>query len=204
MEKHQTEFKEAIENTPIIPAIKDAESLEQCLKSDACVIFVLFGDICNIAEIVERIKAEGKLAMVHMDLIAGLGSKEVSVDYIKERTKADASLRPNPCWQNMPGSLDLLRYFVFLSLIPWHFPICQSRPEKPDLTVLRCFRESCLRSYARSPVKTKHRLLQAGLSLIKRMYVMHWMPGQLPSHLQMRRYGFCKYGGYWEKYICIR
>ena len=27
MEKHQTEFKEAIENTPIIPAIKDAESL---------------------------------------------------------------------------------------------------------------------------------------------------------------------------------
>ena len=55
MEKHQTEFKEAIENTPIIPAIKDAESLEQCLKSDACVIFVLFGDICNIAEIVERI-----------------------------------------------------------------------------------------------------------------------------------------------------
>ena len=203
MEKHQTEFKEAIENTPIIPAIKDAESLEQCLKSDACVIFILFGDICNIAEIVERIKAEGKLAMVHMDLIAGLGSKEVSVDYIKERTRM-ASLRPNPCWQNMPGSLDLLRYFVFLSLIPWHYPICQSRPEKPDLTVLRCFRESCLRSYARSPVKTKHRLLQAGLSLIKRMYVMHWMPGQLPSHLQMRRYGFCKYGGYWEKYICIR
>ncbi len=48
MEKHQTEFKEAIENTPIIPAIKDAESLEQCLKSDACVIFILFGDICNL------------------------------------------------------------------------------------------------------------------------------------------------------------
>ena len=42
MEKHQTEFKEAIENTPIIPAIKDAESLEQCLKSDTCVIFILF------------------------------------------------------------------------------------------------------------------------------------------------------------------
>lgn len=204
MEKHQTEFKEAIENTPIIPAIKDAESLEQCLKSDACVIFVLFGDICNIAEIVERIKAEGKLAMVHMDLIAGLGSKEVVLIILRKERKRMASLRPNPCWQNMPGSLDLLRYFVFLSLIPWHFPICQSRPEKPDLTVLRCFRESCLRSYARSPVKTKHRLLQAGLSLIKRMYVMHWMPGQLPSHLQMRRYGFCKYGGYWEKYICIR
>ena len=112
MEKHQTEFKEAIENTPIIPAIKDAESLEQCLKSDACVIFVLFGDICNIAEIVERIKAEGKLAMVHMDLIAGLGSKEVSVDYIKERTKADGIITTKPkqtrearpdCIEVLPG-----------------------------------------------------------------------------------------------------
>lgn len=119
MEKHQTEFKEAIENTPIIPAIKDAESLEQCLKSDACVIFVLFGDICNIAEIVERIKAEGKLAMVHMDLIAGLGSKEVSVDYIKERTKADGIITTKPMLAKHARELGLatvLRFFIIDSM----------------------------------------------------------------------------------------
>ena len=203
MEKHQTEFKEAIENTPIIPAIKDAESLEQCLKSDACVIFVLFGDICNIAEIVERIKAEGKLAMVHMDLIAGLGSKEVSVDYIKERTKADGIITTKPMLAKHARELGLatvLRFFIIDSMALSNLSK-QTREARPDCIEVR---ESCLRSYARSPVKTKHRLLQAGLSLIKRMYVMHWMPGQLPSHLQMRRYGFCKYGGYWEKYICIR
>ena len=194
MEKHQTEFKEAIENTPIIPAIKDAESLEQCLKSDACVIFVLFGDICNIAEIVERIKAEGKLAMVHMDLIAGLGSKEVSVDYIKERTKADGIITTKPMLAKHARELGLatvLRFFIIDSMALSNLSK-QTREARPD----------CID--ARLPVKTKHRLLQAGLSLIKRMYVMHWMPGQLPSHLQMRRYGFCKYGGYWEKYICIR
>ena len=119
MEKHQTEFKEAIENTPIIPAIKDAESLEQCLKSDACVIFILFGDICNIAEIVERIKAEGKLAMVHMDLIAGLGSKEVSVDYIKERTKADGIITTKPMLAKHARELGLatvLRFFIIDSM----------------------------------------------------------------------------------------
>lgn len=119
MENYQIRFREAIENTPIIPAIKDAESLEQCLKSDAGVVFILFGDICNIAEIVERIKAEGKLAMVHMDLIAGLGSKEVSVDYIKERTKADGIITTKPMLAKHARELGLatvLRFFIIDSM----------------------------------------------------------------------------------------
>lgn len=134
MEKHQTEFKEAIENTPIIPAIKDAESLEQCLKSDTCVIFVLFGDICNIAEIVERIKAEGKLAMVHMDLIAGLGSKEVSVDYIKERTKADGIITTKPMLARHARELGLatvLRFFIIDSMALSNLSK-QTREARPD------------------------------------------------------------------------
>ena len=134
MEKHQTEFKEAIENTPIIPAIKDEESLEQCLKSDACVIFVLFGDICNIAEIVERIKAEGKLAMVHMDLIAGLGSKEVSVDYIKERTKADGIITTKPMLAKHARELGLatvLRFFIIDSMALSNLSK-QTREARPD------------------------------------------------------------------------
>ena len=134
MEKHQTEFKEAIENTPIIPAIKDAESLEQFLKSDACVIFILFGDICNIAEIVERIKAEGKLAMVHMDLIAGLGSKEVSVDYIKERTKADGIITTKPMLAKHARELGLatvLRFFIIDSMALSNLSK-QTREARPD------------------------------------------------------------------------
>lgn len=134
MEKHQTKFKEAIENTPIIPAIKDAESLEQCLKSDTCVIFVLFGDICNIAEIVERIKAEGKLAMVHMDLIAGLGSKEVSVDYIKERTKADGIITTKPMLAKHARELGLatvLRFFIIDSMALSNLSK-QTREARPD------------------------------------------------------------------------
>ena len=127
MEKHQTEFKEAIENTPIIPAIKDAESLEQCLKSDACVIFILFGDICNIAEIVERIKAEGKLAMVHMDLIAGLGSKEVSVDYIKERTTKPMLAKH----ARELGLATVLRFFIIDSMALSNLSK-QTREARPD------------------------------------------------------------------------
>ena len=44
------EFKEAIEDSPIIAAIKDDEGLKKCLTSESRVIFILYGDICNIPD----------------------------------------------------------------------------------------------------------------------------------------------------------
>ena len=134
MEEYQTSFREAIENTPIIPAVKDEESLEVCLKSDSSVIFILFGDICSIADIVERIKEKGKLAMVHMDLIAGLGSKEVSVDYIKKRTRADGIITTKPILVKRAKELGLaavLRFFIIESMALANLSR-QTREARPD------------------------------------------------------------------------
>lgn len=134
MEEYQTSFKEAIENTPIIPAVKDEESLEVCLKSDSSVIFILFGDICGIADIVERIKEKGKLAMVHMDLIAGLGSKEISVDYIKKRTRADGIITTKPILVKRAKELGLaavLRFFIIDSMALANLSR-QTREARPD------------------------------------------------------------------------
>ena len=78
------EFKDAIENSPIIAAIKNDAELHQCLTCDSQVIFILYGDICNIADIVDTVKSSGKIAMVHLDLINGLSSKEIAVFCIKE------------------------------------------------------------------------------------------------------------------------
>ncbi len=82
-------FYHAVEQNPIIGAVKDMEELEKSLHSDLEVIFILFGDICNIAEITEKITNSGKIALVHLDLIVGLSPKEVSVDYIKNNTSAN-------------------------------------------------------------------------------------------------------------------
>lgn len=134
MEEYQTSFREAIENTPIIPAVKDEESLEVCLKSDSSVIFILFGDICSIADIVERIKEKGKLAMVHMDLIAGLGSKEISVDYIKKRTRADGIITTKPILVKRAKELGLaavLRFFIIDSMALANLSR-QTREARPD------------------------------------------------------------------------
>ena len=73
-----------IEANPVIAAVKDMEGLDACCQRDEIkVVFILFGDICNISAIVEQIKASDKVAMVHIDLITGLSSKEVAVDFIR-------------------------------------------------------------------------------------------------------------------------
>ena len=59
------------------------------MEKDCAMVFILYGNVCNISSIVEKVKERGKLAIVHVDLIAGLSSKEVAVDFIKENTRAD-------------------------------------------------------------------------------------------------------------------
>ena len=84
------EFLDAIEANPIIAAVKDEQGLANCLRrEELTVIFILYGDIRSIGNIVERIHQAGKIAMVHIDLVTGLSSKEVSVDYICEDVHAD-------------------------------------------------------------------------------------------------------------------
>ena len=63
-----SEFMEALENSPVIAAVKDDDGLKKCLETDSSIVFILYGDICNIPQIVETVKSAGKIAMVHVDL----------------------------------------------------------------------------------------------------------------------------------------
>lgn len=75
-------FYQALEENPIIAAIKNMDDLELCCSLEEIrVVFVLFGDICTIRTIVKRLKDAGKIAIVHVDLIV--------VDFIKMSTEAD-------------------------------------------------------------------------------------------------------------------
>ena len=83
------DFIEVIESTSIIAAVKDDEGLDLALSSDTGVIFILYGDICSIGPITRRIKAAGKVAMVHVDLVSGLSTRDIILDFVKENTQAD-------------------------------------------------------------------------------------------------------------------
>ena len=90
------ERMEEFEDCPVIAAIKDEEGLKRCQHSDIQIVFVLYGDICSIGDIVARLKAAGKTVIVHLDLIAGLSSREIAVTYIKSVTHADRIISTKP------------------------------------------------------------------------------------------------------------
>ena len=90
------EFRESLEDSPIIAAIKDEDGLQKCKTADTKVVFILYGDICNISRIVSEVKSSGKIALVHLDLIHGLSSKEIAVDFIHQYTNADVFITTKP------------------------------------------------------------------------------------------------------------
>lgn len=74
---------------PVIPGVKNDEWLESAVRSDREIVYVLYGNICNIRDIVARLKAAGKFVLVHIDLITGLAPKDICVDFIRKFTEAD-------------------------------------------------------------------------------------------------------------------
>ena len=82
--------------SPVIAAVKDVDGMKKCFESECQTVFVLYGTICNIGDIVREIKKHGKYAMVHADFTQGLGAKEIAVDFIRENTLADGVISTKP------------------------------------------------------------------------------------------------------------
>ena len=119
-EKMSSFFHEAVEENPIIAAVKNMDDLKICCSlEDIRVVFILFGDVCSIREIVQQIKDSGKVAMVHVDLISGLSSKEIVVDFIRKNTEADGIISTKAALIKRGKELKLftvLRYFLLDSM----------------------------------------------------------------------------------------
>jgi glycerol uptake operon antiterminator len=112
-------FYEVLHNTPVILAVKSMEGLEKSITGSGRILFVLFGDILSIPTIVSKIKDAGKIALVHIDLVDGLNSRDVVVDFIAENTRADGILSTKANLVKHAKSRGLLavqRFFVLDSM----------------------------------------------------------------------------------------
>ena len=118
--KMNQRFYDMLEENPVIAAVKDEEGLEKCCGlEDIKVVFILFGDLCSIPDLVGRIKESGKMAVVHADLITGLGSREIAVDFIKKATLADGIISTKPALIKRGrelGMFTVMRYFLIDSM----------------------------------------------------------------------------------------
>ena len=116
---HIDDFTGFLREAAIIPAIKSREGLERVLTGSKRLVFVLFGDILSIPDIVARLKAAGKMVLVHLDLIDGLNSRDVAVDFLVKKTQADGILSTKANlvkYAKSQGLLTIQRFFVLDSM----------------------------------------------------------------------------------------
>lgn len=110
-----THFMESTDICPVIPAIKGEEWIEPAKQSESDIVYVLYGDICNIVDIVDELKKANKKVIVHIDLIVGFSAKEICVDFIKKYTKADGIISMKPALikrANEIGLFTIQRFFM--------------------------------------------------------------------------------------------
>ena len=107
----QNPMLERLLNMPVIAAVKNMDGLKQAIRSPSSVVFILFGDLCNISILVRHVKEAGKLAIVHLDLIDGMNCRETSVRFLKENVKADGIISTRA---------QLIRYAKEIGMITVH------------------------------------------------------------------------------------
>lgn len=108
-----------LSTNPVIAAVKSEEQLSRAIRSDCDVIFLLFGDILNISQLVKRAADAGKHPIVHIDLINGLSPREIAVDFIARTTCAGGIISTKPSLIHRAKELGLftvLRVFAIDSM----------------------------------------------------------------------------------------
>lgn len=101
-------WRDILETSPVIAAVKDDNGLGKALESDCGIIFTLYGNICTIPEIVGKMKAAGKMAIVHADFIQGLAAKEIAVDFIRQTVQADGIISTKPALVKHASALGMI------------------------------------------------------------------------------------------------
>ena len=126
--------RQRIVDCPVIAAVKDETGLAAALKSECEVIFLLFGSVVNIPDLVKRVRDAGKLAVVHIDLIDGLSQREVAVDGLASVCQPDGIISTRPTLVRRARHLGLVtvqRAFILDSLALANLP-AQLAVGKPD------------------------------------------------------------------------
>lgn len=110
---------ELLAEGPVIAAVKDDAGLATALESDVAVIFLLYGDVLTIGRTVAKAHNAGKVVFVHLDLVDGLSSREICVDFIAKNTAADGVLSTKAALTRRARELGLVavqRFFLLDSM----------------------------------------------------------------------------------------
>lgn len=126
---------ERIRDNPVIAAIRRADDLKCALDTDVTTVFILNSDIFNVKELTDRVRDSGKSALVHIDLVEGLGNDSKAVDYIAKAVRPDGIITTKSShikYARDHGLFTIQRFFLIDSL-SYQTTIRQVHAVKPDM-----------------------------------------------------------------------
>ncbi len=85
-------LRKMLERNRVIPAIKDDVAMRKALHSAHDIVFVLYGDILTLDDHVNAILRAGKTPFVHLDMINGLASNPVVLEYFYRHFKRNCGV----------------------------------------------------------------------------------------------------------------
>ena len=81
-----------LENTPVIPAIKNEQGLRKVIETDNKIVFILNTDIIGIRNIIETLKKHHKIPFIHVDMITRFASHPIVIDYLVSQYKNECGI----------------------------------------------------------------------------------------------------------------
>lgn len=96
-EQREHQLSLLLEQTRIIPAVRAPEFLAQGVKSPGKIVYFLFGNPEDMAEMSRVVLAAGKVPIVNVDLAAGLARDQAAISFLVHRqVQGIASTHPEP------------------------------------------------------------------------------------------------------------
>lgn len=150
---------EAVQEYPVVASLRKEEFLSSVISSKAQVVLISAGNIFNVCEISQELRRHGKLVLVHIDLIDGLGRDHTAVQFLKQKARVDGVASPSGqliTAARKEGLLTIQRMFAHdsPSIATGINVLLQSKPHfieiLPGLAVLRIM--GGLRQHFQQPV----------------------------------------------------
>ncbi|SHK54170.1 glycerol-3-phosphate responsive antiterminator [Tepidibacter formicigenes] len=109
-------MRELLEYNPVIAAVKNDKGLELAIKSDCSVIFLLYGDIITLKEKVQLLNKNNKKVFVHLDMITGIASNPIVIDYIIQHLDVEGVIttKTNLVKRALDKNLNVVQRFFLL------------------------------------------------------------------------------------------
>ncbi|MDC7222714.1 MAG: glycerol-3-phosphate responsive antiterminator [Spirochaetales bacterium] len=161
----------------VIPALRRLEDIHYLADSPADTVFLMFGELYRLDDIVRNVKLQGKKVFLHTDLIKGLNQDKDAIRFIAEKIRPEGIVTTKSfvIKQAKACGLKAVHHLFLIDTNAFESGIRNVNASKPDaVEIMPGLMPSVIRQFKE---KVDYPLLVGGL--VKREEEMHalWEAG---------------------------